>query len=218
MRFAREGYAFIAIGAAITVIAAFSGFRASAFVAFVITLFFLNFFRDPERLAPAGGDIVTSPADGKVVGVTGEIREERFVKGPCRRVSIFMSPLDVHVNRIPIDGTIVDVRHQDGKFHAAFLDKASELNEQNAVLMEDVHGERILFIQIAGQLARRIVCKVSPGDRVRRGERYGMIMFGSRVDVYLPLRVRIDVKIGDRVSAGSSVLGTYAAVDATSAA
>jgi phosphatidylserine decarboxylase len=217
MPFAREGYAFVGIGAAITVIAAFAGFRVSAFVAFIVTLFFLNFFRDPEREAPDGGDIITSPADGRVVGVTGEIREERFVKGPCRRVSIFMSPLDVHVNRIPIDGTIVEVRHQGGKFHAAFLDKASELNEQNAVLMEDVHGERILFIQIAGQLARRIVCKIAPGDRVRRGDRYGMIMFGSRMDVFLPLRVRIDVKVGDRAHAGTTILGTYTK-DATTAA
>ena len=216
MRIAREGWPFLAVGAAITIVAGLMGFRASALVAFVVTLFFLNFFRDPERLNPPGQDLVTSPADGKVVAILDGIREDRFLKGPCRRVSIFMSPLDVHVNRIPVDGTVLDVRHQSGKFHAAFLDKASELNEQSAVLLEDGHGERLLVVQIAGQLARRIVCYLRPGERVRRGERYGMIMFGSRVDVYLPLRVQVEVAIGDRVSAGSSVIGVYRE-DATSA-
>ena len=209
MRIAREGYPFLAAGAAAIVLAALAGWTWLVLIALVLTGFFLNFFRDPDRLMPPGPDLLTSPADGRVVAVLDDIREERFIKGPCRRVSIFMSPLDVHVNRIPIDGTILDVRHQSGKFHAAFLDKASELNEQNAVLLEDPQGERVLFVQIAGQLARRIVCKIRPGDRVRRGERYGMIMFGSRVDIYVPPQLRIEVKIGDRVSAGSSVIGVY---------
>jgi phosphatidylserine decarboxylase len=209
MRIAREGYYFLAAGAAATVLAALAGWTWVALLALVVTLFFLNFFRDPERLLPPGDDLITSPADGKIVQVLDGIREERFIKGPCRRVSIFMSPLDVHVNRIPVDGKVLDVRHQSGKFHAAFLDKASELNEQNAVLLEDCHGERVLFVQIAGQLARRIMCYLRPGQSVRRGERYGMIMFGSRVDLYVPLRVQVEVKVGDRVSAGSTVIGVY---------
>jgi phosphatidylserine decarboxylase len=120
-----------------------------------------------------------------------------------------MSPLNVHVNRMPVSGRVVAVEHTAGKFHAAFLDKASEFNERNAVVVEDARGERILFVQIAGQLARRIVCRAAPGQDVRRGERYGMIMFGSRLDVYLPLGVEVRVKVGDRVAAGSSVLGAY---------
>ncbi len=206
MRVAREGYPVLAAAAGVTVVAALFGWTWIALVALVATLFLVNFFRDPERLTPPGGHLVTSPADGRVVAILDDIREERFIKGPCRRVSIFMSPLDVHVNRIPIDGTVLDVRHQDGRFHAAFLDKASELNEQNAVLLEDRYGDRVLFVQIAGQLARRIVCRLHPGDRVRRGERYGMIMFGSRLDLYLPPAVDIRVKIGDHVAAGSSVI------------
>ena len=137
MRVAREGYPVLAAAAGITVVAALFGWTWLALVALVATLFLVNFFRDPERLTPPGGHLVTSPADGRVVAITDDIREERFIKGPCRRVSIFMSPLDVHVNRIPIDGTVLEVRHQRGRFHAAFLDKASELNEQNAVLLED---------------------------------------------------------------------------------
>jgi phosphatidylserine decarboxylase len=120
-----------------------------------------------------------------------------------------MSPLDVHVNRIPIDGTVVDVARRSGQFHAAYLDKASEFNEQTAVLLEDKRGERLVFVQIAGQLARRIVCRLRPGDQVHRAERYGMIMLGSRLDLYLPMSVAVSVRVGDRVSAGTSVIGAY---------
>lgn len=210
MRFAREGTPFMAVAAAVTLIAVLSGACVIAVVAFVVTALIVNFFRDPERLIPPGPHLVTSPADGKVVAVLEGVREDRFLKrDDLKRVSIFMSPLDVHVNRMPVDGTVVDVRHQPGAFHAAFLDKSSELNEQNAVVVEDPRGERVLFVQIAGQLARRIICHVKPGMAVRRGERYGLIMFGSRVDLYLPSTVTVAVRVGDKVAAGTSIIGAF---------
>jgi phosphatidylserine decarboxylase len=209
MKFAREGYTYIALAVAVSVLALASASWWITLPMVVLTGLVINFFRDPERVVPGGDDLVTAPADGKVVAVTDVIREERFLQRPCRRVSIFMSPLNVHVNRIPVDGTVLQVEHSAGQFHAAFLDKASELNEQNAVVVEDRGGERLLFVQIAGQLARRIVCKISVGDRVRRGDRYGMIMFGSRLDLYVPEVLKLHVAIGDRVTAGETIIGSY---------
>jgi phosphatidylserine decarboxylase len=199
----------MALAVAFCVLALASGSWWIAVPLLVFTGLVINFFRDPERVVPGGEQLVTSPADGKVVAIAENLPEERFLKKPCTRVSIFMSPLNVHVNRIPVDGTVVDVEHSSGQFHAAFLDKASEFNERNAVVIEDPHGERVLFVQIAGQLARRIVCNVAPGDHVRRGERYGMIMFGSRLDLYLPGVVKLTVAIGDRVTAGETIIGSY---------
>lgn len=209
MRIAPEGYRLIVGAAAVTLVLALLGWAIVAAIALLLTLFFVNFFRDPDRLTPPGDHLVTSPADGKVVAVLDGVREERFLKGECRRVSIFMSPLDVHVNRIPVDGTVIDVARKAGQFHAAYLDKASEFNEQTAVLLEDKRGARILFVQIAGQLARRVICRLRPGDQVHRAERYGMITFGSRLDLYLPTSVEVSVKVGDRVSAGTTVIGAY---------
>lgn len=209
MRLAREGYTYVALAVALAVLGAAS---APCWVAWPLAVFaglVVNFFRDPERSTPAGDDLITAPADGKVVAITGVMHEERFVRGPCRRISIFMSPLNVHVNRIPADGVVREVHHFPGQFVAAFLDKASELNERNAVVVEDRRGARILFVQIAGQLARRIVCKVEVGDEVRRGDRYGMIMFGSRLDLYVPEVVKLRVAIGDRTTAGVTTVGSY---------
>lgn len=209
MTLAREGYTYVALAIAFAVLALASAPWWIAVPLVVFAGLVVNFFRDPERAVPPGEGLITSPADGKVVAVLDGVREERFLRATCTRVSIFMSPLDVHVNRAPVDGTVLEVAHSPGRFHAAFLDKASEDNERNAVLVEDARGEKILFVQIAGQLARRIVCAVAPGDRVRRGERYGMIMFGSRLDLYLPEVVNVGVRIGDRVIAGETVIGAY---------
>ena len=209
MKFAREGYTFMAIAVAVSVLAIASGSWWIALPLVVLTGLIVNFFRDPERVVPVGERLLTAPADGKVVAIIDSIREERFLQRSCRRVSIFMSPLNVHVNRIPVDGVVLQVKHSPGQFHAAFLDKASELNEQNAVVVEDGRGERILFVQVAGQLARRIVCKIAAGDRVRRGDRYGMIMFGSRLDLYVPEGVKLHIEVGDRVTAGETILGSY---------
>lgn len=209
MRFAREGYTYMALTTALSVLALVSAPWWLAVPIVVFTGLVINFFRDPERVVPPGDHLVTSPADGKVVAITAVIQEDRFLQRPCRRVSIFMSPVNVHVNRIPVDGVVLGVEHSEGRFHAAFLDKASELNERNAVALEDPRGERFLFVQIAGQLARRIVCNIAPGDHVRRGERYGMIMFGSRLDLYVPEVVNIHVAIGEHVKAGETIIGSY---------
>jgi phosphatidylserine decarboxylase len=209
---AREGWPVIGAAAGVFGIVALVGVMAGHPAAVVPLLlavgFCLWFFRDPERAAPDGDGLVISPADGKVVAVVAE-REERFLHAPTTRVSIFMSPLDVHVNRNPVSGVVEAVQHTNGKFTAAFKDKASLDNERNAVVLRS--GERrYLMVQIAGALARRIVCHVAPGDRVERGARFGMIMFGSRVDVYLPEGVVPRVRNGERVRAGVSVLGEVA--------
>ena len=164
----------------------------------------LWFFRDPERRVPDDERLVVSPADGRVLAVVEE-REDRVLHATATRISIFMSPLDVHVNRSPVTGTVAAVEHTAGKFRAAFADKASLDNERNALVL-DSGGRRYLLVQIAGALARRIVCDVGPGDTVRRGERFGMIMFGSRVDLFLPMGVRPVVRPGARVRAGLTVL------------
>jgi phosphatidylserine decarboxylase len=166
--------------------------------------FCLYFFRDPERTPPPGEHLVVSPADGRVLEVREE-HEDRFLSAPVTRVSIFMSPLDVHVNRSPVRGSVELVRHTAGKFRAAFHDKASLDNERNAVVLES-GGRRYLIVQVAGALARRIVCRRRVGDRLARGERFGMIMFGSRVDLFLPAGVVPRVAKDDRVRAGLTVV------------
>lgn len=178
-----------------------------ALVALVLAGFFVNFFRDPRRTPPRGTGLVLSPADGKIVALESGVEEGRFLHRPATKISIFMSPLNVHVNRAPIDGQVVTVQYNPGKYFAAFSDKASLDNEQNAVVMAGEGGRDVLFIQIAGFLARRIVCRVKPGDRLARGERMGMIKLGSRVDVYIPGGVALSVKNGDTVVAGETVLG-----------
>ncbi len=170
----------------------------------LVVAFCLYFFRDPEREPPPGDRLVVSPADGRVLEVVPE-REPHFLGAQATRMSIFMSPLDVHVNRSPVGGTVQVVRPTAGKFRAAFKDKASLDNERNAVLLES-GGRRYLVVQIAGALARRIVCRRGPGDRLARGERFGLIMFGSRVDLFLPPEVTPRVAPGDRVQAGRSVV------------
>ncbi len=166
--------------------------------------FSLWFFRDPERHPPPDHVLMVSPADGRILDVT-PMQEDTFLRAPTTRISIFMSPLDVHVNRAPLDGTVEEVRHTDGKFRAAFADKASLDNERTAMVLQS-HGRRFLIVQIAGAVARRIICHRVPGDQLRRGERYGMIMFGSRVDVYMPTDVTPRVARGDRVVAGATVI------------
>ncbi len=203
---ARDGWGVIGTVAGVLGTVAVVGVLAGhpwAVLPLVVGLAFsLYFFRDPERTPPPDGRVVVSPADGRVLGVE-PMREDVFLSAPTTRISIFMSPLDVHVNRSPVTGTIELVRHTAGKFRAAFQDKASLDNERNAVVLAS-GGRRFLVVQIAGAVARRIVCHRGPGDRVGRGERYGMIMFGSRVDVYLPPDVKPTVRRGDRVRAGAS--------------
>lgn len=184
-----------------------TGLHLATLVALVLAGFFANFFRDPERHPPAGPGLVISPADGKIIIVERDVDEPRFLHGRAAKISIFMSPLNVHVNRSPVDGEVVGVHYNAGKYFAAYAEKASLDNEQNAIVMRGDDGRGIAFVQIAGFLARRIVCHVKPGDRCGRGERVGMIKLGSRVDVFIPGNVDLSVELGDRVRAGETVLG-----------
>ncbi len=168
----------------------------------ILAFFILNFFRDPERAIPTQPGALVSPADGRVV----QIVEEEYEGRPVRRVSIFMSPLNVHVNRSPISGTIRDVSYHRGSFRVASLDIASIENERNVFTVEGEAGT-VVVKQIAGLLARRIVFWKRPGDALERGQRVGLIKFGSRVDVLMDPRVELQVKVGDHIRAGSSVLG-----------
>ena len=172
----------------------------------VAAILVLNFFRDPERTIPSDPSLIVSPADGRVVQVV----EEQLDGRPVRRVSIFMSPFDVHVNRSPIAGTIQDVVYRKGSFRMASHAEASTENEQNVFTVASEQGP-VVVKQIAGLLARRIVFWKRPGDAVQRGERVGLIKFGSRVDVALDPQVELRVRVGDRVRAGTSVLGAIRA-------
>jgi phosphatidylserine decarboxylase len=172
----------------------------------LITLAITGFFRDPERQAPKGEGLVVAPADGKVVSVADA--NSAFL-GSAKRVSIFLSPLDVHINRTPVEGKIEKVSYQRGKFLAAYKDEASQRNEQNALTIVDSAGRKFGVVQIAGVLARRIVCWAKAGDRLARGERFGLIMFGSRTDTYLPESCQIEVAEGQRVKGGETVLARF---------
>jgi phosphatidylserine decarboxylase len=205
---AREGYPLIAAAlAAAIALWWFTGLVGGTFGT-VLLAFVLSFFRDPERLIPSGPDLIVSPADGRVIKVA-RVQDDRFLHGEATLVSIFMSPLDVHVNRVPITGRVIDLRYNHGKYFRAFADKASLDNEQNAVMMEDEHGRRLCFVQIAGFLARRIVCYLRVGMQADRGQRFGMIMFGSRADLYLPLDTLVCVEVGSRARGGSTVIARW---------
>lgn len=172
-------------------------------VVFLFFLFALWFFRDPERQIPDGEHLILSPADGRIVAI-GEL-EDDFV-GRAKRVSIFMSILDVHINRIPLSGTVRSIIHRPGRFRPAMQPAASFENENTEISLEN-EQTRLKFAQVAGMLARRIVCRLEVGQSVQAGERFGMIKFGSRVDVTLPETVKLQVRIGDRVKAGKTVIG-----------
>jgi phosphatidylserine decarboxylase len=179
------------------------GLKGLGVLFFLAALLVLNFFRDPDRDVPADPDLIVSPADGRVVAIVDDNVEGRVM----RRVSIFMSPFDVHVNRSPVTGTIQSVVYRAGTFHVASQARASIENEQNVFTVRGDAGG-VIVKQIAGLLARRIVFWKKQGDAVRRGERVGLIKFGSRVDVAFDMPVELRVQVGDRVRAGTSVLGT----------
>jgi phosphatidylserine decarboxylase len=202
---ARAGYPLIFGAAFVTAILALLGFAIPALIGLAGTLFICFFFRDPDRLIPEHSDIVVSPADGKVI-FADTADGGRFFEGSCQKISIFMSVFNVHVNRIPHEGNIRKVVYHPGKFFSAHLDKASTDNEHNALFLETSGGKEISVVQIAGLIARRIICIVQEGDVVDRGQRFGLICFGSRLDVYLPPEAKLSVKAGDKVRAGTSVL------------
>ncbi len=205
---AKAGYPPIFGAAFVTLIFALLGMTYLTLLGLVVTFCFCGFFRDPDRVIPNQPDSIISPADGKVISA-GPVDGTPFYEGRCQKISIFMSVFNVHVNRIPFDGKVKQVGYSPGKFFAANLDKASSQNEHNAVFLETADSKRICVVQVAGLIARRIICKLQAGDDVCKGQRYGMICFGSRLDVYLPDGVEIKVAVGDKVKAGFSVIGRF---------
>jgi phosphatidylserine decarboxylase len=215
VRFAREGYPFMggtAFFAALTWIAAplSEGWMiVAAILLSLLTAFVFYFFRDPERDIPAGEGLVVCPGDGKIIDIR-EIDEPSFIKGMCRRITIFLSVFNVHVQRAPISGEVAHREYRPGKYAVAWHPKASEKNEQSSLGLIR-NGERVLVRQIAGLIARRIVTYPEQGDRVERGDRIGLIRFGSRVDLFLPLDWSLDCAVGDKVAGGANVLARVAA-------
>jgi phosphatidylserine decarboxylase len=200
---AREGWPFLAIAVAVAGLATY--FCAAWSVPlWAIALFVLQFFRDPAREVPQRPGAVLSPADGRIVAV--ERAQDVYAQREAIKVSVFMNVFNVHSNRSPVEGTVQQVRYFPGKFVNADLDKASTENERNAVVIKTDGGQTVTAVQVAGLIARRILCYVKAGDVVARGQRYGFIRFGSRVDVYLPLTATVKVAIGDKVSATTTIL------------
>lgn len=200
-----EGVPFILAAGGATVGSWLVGWGWPTCVLGSLTLFVGWFFRNPARTIPQGESLVVSPGDGAVVAIEEEF-EHRFLKAQARRISIFLNVFNVHINRMPLGGTIRDVVYQPGQFMAANHPGASAGNEQNAIMLQRADGMKVLCVQIAGLVARRIVCWVVPGEKVETGERFGLIRFGSRMDLYLPVNSLIRVKVGDRVKGGASIV------------
>ena len=204
--FAVEGRPFIIPLVVLTLIVAIVQSAWWVILCAAVTFFVIYFFRNPPRDIPDDEKAVISPADGKIVQKM-IVSNNEYLGSDAMKISVFMNVFNVHVNRSPFEGKVLRVEYHPGKFVNASFDKASELNERNAVMIETDKGKKILFVQIAGLIARRIVCYVNEGDSLLKGERFGLIRFGSRVDVYLPVDAQINVNIGDKVTAGETILG-----------
>lgn len=203
---AREGWPFLAI-AFIVSIAATLWCAWWSIPLWIITLFILQFFRDPPRQLPEQANAVIAPADGRIV-VVGKAYDD-YLKRDALKISVFMNVFNVHSNRSPVNGTVEKRWYHEGKFFNAALDKASLENERNALSIKTTDGQDVTCVQIAGLIARRILCYVDAGSRLSKGQRYGFIRFGSRVDVYLPLTATPKVTLGEKVSAGSTILAEF---------
>ncbi len=202
-----EGYPFIGLFAFLALFFAAVDWNCLATITLGLTLFTIYFFRNPERIPPEGDDAIVAPADGKIIFV-GKVPEERYFGGQeVTKISIFMNVFNVHVNRVPINSRVVDQFYNQGRFLNASLDKASLENEQSGLLLETGSGTKILCVQIAGLVARRIVSYPEIGDTLVRGRRFGLIRFGSRVDLYFPEGVEVSAGLGDKTVAGETVLG-----------
>ena len=201
---AREGWPFVAITLVLAIALSYVHWWVLAALAWICVLFVVQFFRDPPRLVPTGANIVLSPADGKIV-VVGKARDP-FLDRDALKISVFMNVFNVHSNRSPVDGTVKNKWYHAGSFLNAAVDKASTENERNALHIATASGVDVTCVQVAGLIARRILCYVGPGDALTRGQRYGFIRFGSRVDVYLPPYASPKVAIGDVVYATTTVL------------
>jgi phosphatidylserine decarboxylase len=220
---AREGFPFIFSGLALTILLILGASRwdsrwlfAASITFGVLTLFTTFFFRDPNRSFEPATGVLISPADGTILRVD-TLESHSFIDGKVTKVSIFLSVMNVHVNRVPASGKIDFVKYNPGKFFAAWADKASELNEQTEIGMTTESGQKIIFKQIAGLIARRIVCRLMPQEDVAAGERFGMIRFGSRTELFVPADSKIAVKPGDKVKGGKTVIGYLPAVSSSQA-
>ena len=206
LRVASEGLSVIFVSAALFILFALLGFFFLFFVFVLLTAFFVYFFRDPERdLPPLDPGSVICPADGKVIDIS-ETFEDNYLKQNTRRISIFLSIFDCHVNRSPVSGKVIGTTYYPGKFRMAFERDSSDANERLVTLIECENGVRVVIVQVAGFLARRIVSRAKFGDELEIGEKFGMIKFGSRVDVYLPEDVKVGVEVGQKVVAGRTVI------------
>ena len=204
---AREGWPFVGLTVGLALVATWLDWTVAAVLLWLVAVFVVQFFRDPARTPPVGEGLITSPADGRIVVVgkaTDPITGQESLK-----ISVFMNVFNVHSNRAPIQGRVMDVQYFPGAFFNAAIDKASEQNERSAMVIEDPQGRRLTCIQIAGLVARRILCYVKPGDSLLRGARYGFIRFGSRVDVYCPPGTQALVSVGDKVYAHSTALARW---------
>ena len=205
---AREGWLFLAVAIAVALALSNARLWLLATLAWIAALFILQFFRDPPRAIPEQPNVVLSPADGKIVYV-GKARDP-YLNRDALKISVFMNVFNVHSNRSPVDGTVKNKWHHAGSFLNAALDKASLENERNALHLATVAGVDVTCVQVAGLLARRILCYVGPGDTLARGQRYGFIRFGSRVDVYLPSSATPKAAVGDAVYATTTILAALA--------
>ncbi len=202
----KEGLPFVGSMGGLALLTGWFGWPVVAVLFGGLAIFTAWFFRNPQRIIPQGRGVVVAPGDGRVIAIDEEY-EPRFLKEKSIRLSIFLNVFDVHVNRIPCEGAVEDVVYQPGQFLVASRPDATIRNEQNALMLRTVSGAKVLCVQVAGLIARRIVCWVSPGDCVQRGERFGLIRFGSRMDTFLPLGTVLRVGVGDRVKGGETIVG-----------
>lgn len=209
---AREGIPFVFGVALPTMLAWMAGWTGAFYFFGGLTCFAAWFFRNPHRTIPQDPDVILSPADGRVIAIEEEF-EPRFLKGPSIRISIFLNIFDVHINRVPCAGTIKEIVYQPGQFLAANRPEATIRNEQNAVMIETRDGRKMVCVQVAGLIARRIICWASPGEDVESGERFGLIRFGSRVDLFIPAGSAVHIHKGNKVKGGETILATCSCAD-----
>ena len=207
---AKEGWPYLALVGAVTLLVHYLGGIVWSWPLWIIFIIVLQFFRDPQRIAALGRDLVLSPADGRIVVV--EIANDPYAGREALKISVFMNVFNVHSNRSAVTGLVKEIQYFPGKFVNADLDKASTENERNAVVI-DANGQIVTLVQVAGLIARRILCYIHVGDRLKAGERYGFIRFGSRVDVYLPLTAEPLVSVGDKVFATNTALARVPGLD-----
>ena len=207
---AKEGWPYLAVLGVLTLVVHSLGGFTWSWPLWILFFFVLQFFRDPQRIAPLGRDLVLSPADGRIVVV--EVTQDHYAKREALKISVFMNVFNVHSNRSAVNGLVKEIQYFPGKFVNADLDKASLENERNAMVI-DANGQTVTLVQVAGLIARRILCYVHVGDRLKAGERYGFIRFGSRVDIYLPLTAVPMVSVGDRVYATNTALARLPGLD-----